>query len=606
MLAEDLAQRGMQQVRGRVVERGGLAHRGIDRRLDAGTYPQAAAVDNAMVQESAAGLAGVAHIETQAFAGQVAAVTGLAAGLGVERRLIEHHHTLFTRIQLLDAHAFAEQRNDLAAAGSAGVAGETCLALDLDQAVVVHAEGAGRTRALALGLHLALEALLVQRQLALAGDVAGEIHRETVGVVQLEDHLAGNDAAREFGQVLFENLQALLQGLGELLFLGLQHTFDMRLLLLELREGVAHLGDQRRDDPVEEAALRAQLVAMTARATNDATQHVAASFVGGRHAVGDEEAAGADMVGDHLERGLVFVGAADGLRRRVQQALEQVDLVVGIDVLQHRADALQAHAGIDARRRQRMHDAVGGAVELHEDVVPDLDVAVAVFFRRTGRAAPDVLAMVEEYLGAGTARTGVAHRPEVVGGVGCALVVTDAHHALGRHADFLGPDVVGLVIAGVDGDPELLLGQVQPLVRGQEFPGVGDGIALEIVAETEVTQHFEEGVMARGVTDIFQVVVLATGAHAFLAGGGAGIGALFQAQEAILELIHPRVGEQQGWIVGGDQRTGWHTGVALFFEEAEEGFTDFCAFHSFLPEDCGRTAAKRHGEAEPVRNYPGG
>ncbi|HCJ30990.1 MAG TPA: hypothetical protein DHV63_17245, partial [Pseudomonas sp.] len=35
--------------------------------------------------------------------------------------------------------------------------------------------------------------------------------------------------------------------------------------------------------------------------------------------------------------------------------------------------------------------------------------------------------------------------------------------------------------------------------------------------------------------------------------------------------------------------------VALLFEEAEEGFTDFCAFHRFLPEDSGRTAAKRHG-----------
>src|SRR5690606_20874505 len=142
---------------------------------------------------------------------------------------------------------------------------------------------------------------------------------------------------------------------------------------------------------------------------------------------------------------------------------------------QHGADALQAHTGVHARRRQRMQHAVGGAIELHEHVVPDLDVAVAIFFRAAGRAAPDVLAMVEEDLGAGAARAGIAHGPEVVGGVGRTLVVTDAHHALGRDADFLVPDVVGLVVGGVDGDPELFFRQVQPLVAGQKLPGVGDG-----------------------------------------------------------------------------------------------------------------------------------
>lgn len=105
-----------------------------------------------------------------------------------------------------------------------------------------------------------------------------------------------------------------------------------------------------------------------------------------------------------------------------------------------------------------------------------------------------------------------------------------------------------------------------------------DGVALEIVAEAEVAQHFEESVVPRGVADVFQVVVLAAGAHAFLAGGRTGVGALFQAEEAVLELVHARVGEQQGRIVRRDQRTGSDTGVSLLFEEAEEGFTDFSAF----------------------------
>ena len=191
--------------------------------------------------------------------------------------------------------------------------------------------------------------------------------------------------------------------------------------------------------------------------------------------------------------------------------------------------------------------------------------------------------MIKEDFGARTARTGIAHRPEVVGSVRRTLVVTDAHHALCRDADFLSPDVIGLIVGGVDGDPELFLGQIQPFVAGQELPGVSNGIALEIVAEAEVTQHLEKRVVTRGVADVLQIVVLAAGTHTLLAGGSAGIGALFQAEETVLELVHPRVGEQQGRIIRRNQRTGGHTGVPLLFEEAEEGFTDFCAFHSGLP-----------------------
>ena len=579
VLAQHLTQRGVQQVGGRVVQRGGLTHAGLGLGLDAGADGEAALGHHAVVQEGAAGLGGVTHVEAHAGALEITAIADLAAGFGVERGLIQHHHALLAFGEAVDSSTCLEQGNDLAAAAGAFVAEEAGVGVDLDQRVVIHAEGAGGTGALTLRFHLALEAFFVHRQLALAGDVGSQVDREAVGVVQLEHHIARNDRALQAGQILLEDLQALLQGLGELLFLGLQHALDMRLLLLELGEGFAHLGHQGGDDLVEEAALGTQLVAVAAGATHDAAQHVATTFVGRGHAVGDQEAARADVVGDHLQRSLAFIGAADGLGRSGQQVLEQIDLVVGIDVLQHGADALQAHAGVHRGRRQRVQHAIGSTVELHEHVVPDLDVAVAVFFRRTGWAAPDVLAVVEEDLGAGAARAGIAHGPEVVGGVGCALVVADADHALGGNADFLGPDVVGLVIGGVDGDPELLLGQVQPLVGGQKFPGVMDGIALEVVAEAEVAQHLEEGVVARGVADVFQVVVLAAGTHALLAGGGAGVGALFQAQEAVLELVHARVGEQQGRVVRRDQRAGSDTGVPFFFEEAQEGFTDFCAFH---------------------------
>ena len=195
------------------------------------------------------------------------------------------------------------------------------------------------------------------------------------------------------------------------------------------------------------------------------------------------------------------------------QALEQVDFIVGVHALQHGGDAFQAHAGIDTGTRQARHVAGGVALELHEHQVPDLDVAVAVFLGRSG-AAPHVRAVVVEDFRARTAGAGVGHLPEVVGGVARALVVADADDPLGRHADFLGPDVVGLVVFLVHRDPQLLGGQLVDL--GQQLPGVRDGVALEVVAEAEVAQHLEERVVARGVAHVFQVIVLAAGPHATL------------------------------------------------------------------------------------------
>ena len=80
-----------------------------------------------------------------------------------------------------------------------------------------------------------------------------------------------------------------------------------------------------------------------------------------------------------------------------------------------------------------------------------------------------------------------------------------------------------LVVLAVDGDPDLVRVEAQAAVRlraGDQLPGQRDGAFLEVVAEAEVAHHLEEGVMAAGVADIFEIVVLAAGAHALLARRG--------------------------------------------------------------------------------------
>src|SRR4051812_29224696 len=96
--------------------------------------------------------------------------------------------------------------------------------------------------------------------------------------------------------------------------------------------------------------------------------------------------------------------------------LEQIGLEHALDALQDGRHALQPHAGINRGARQIDALLLCHLLELHEDEVPEFEEAVAVFLRGAGRAAPDVLAAIDEYLRARSARAGVAHRPEIVRG----------------------------------------------------------------------------------------------------------------------------------------------------------------------------------------------
>ncbi len=93
---------------------------------------------------------------------------------------------------------------------------------------------------------------------------------------------------------------------------------------------------------------------------------------------------------------------------------------------------------------------------------------------------------------------------------------------------------------------------------------------LEVVAEAEVAQHFEEGVVTGGIADVFQVIAFTTGTDTTLGRGGAVVGTLLGAKEHILELVHTRVGKQQGRVVMRYQRAGGDNLVSLGTEILEK------------------------------------
>src|ERR1700733_48159 len=181
---------------------------------------------------------------------------------------------------------------------------------------------------------------------------------------------------------------------------------------------------------------------------------------------------------------------------------EHIRLEHAFDALQDRRHAFESHAGIDRGTRQRIANPALKLLELHEDEIPEFEEAVAILFRAARRAAPDMLAAVDENLRARPAGASVAHLPEIVRGR-----ATD--DAVFREARNFLPESECFVVGVIDGDEQLVL--VQPEFLGDQVPGEFDRAFLEVIAEREVAEHLEEGEMARGVADIVEVVVLAAG-----------------------------------------------------------------------------------------------
>ena len=220
---------------------------------------------------------------------------------------------------------------------------------------------------------------------------------------------------------------------------------------------------------MKERCFLTQLIAMANGAADDPALHIAATFVARNHAVAHQKGSRADVVSNHAQGLVAQISTARLTRSRFNQGIKDVDFVIAVHVLQDGGQALQAHAGVHAGGGQFVQAAISLHIKLHEHVVPDFNETVAVFTRAAGWAAGNMVAVVIKDLRAWATRAGVSHHPEVIALVFLGtFFVTNTHHALRRQANFLGPDVIGLVIVNVDRGQQLFCGQAVHL--GQQLP----------------------------------------------------------------------------------------------------------------------------------------
>ena len=583
MLAEHPAQGRVQQVGGGMVAGRGDALPFLDKKFHflIGQDFSAAHLD-LVHDQSRSRLQGIKHPGAARGSLQPAGVAHLSARLAVERGL-QRDHEAGASGQALHRFAFGvEEGHDAAGRGQAVVADELGFhsaaqqSRELSGQALVAGAGPGFLGFLLLHGHVLAEARLVHTEALLFGDVVDDIERKSIGVIKLEGRGTGNGfvpAGSEGGHFVLQNAQTLVQSLAEAFFF-LAHDTDHEFLAGdELREGFAHLPHDLGRGLAKERLVKAQKLAETVGPANQTAQHVASPLVGGQHAVGQQKGDGPAVIGDDPQRSVRVLALAVGhpgfFGHGLDEALEKIGIKIGTLALTDGGDALQTHARVDAGLGQGGQGPVRRAVELHEDQIPDFQIAVAVALADTAvRTAGHVRALINVDFGAGAAGTGITHGPEIV-------LLSEAEDAFGRHPGHLLPQLTGLVVVAENGDEELRL--VEAELHGHEIPGQADGVFLEIITEGKVAEHFEKGVMARRATHVFQVVVLAAHAQAFLGRDRPGVVPLFLAKKDLLELDHARIGEQESRVILGHQGgTGLHT-VAIGLKIFQKTFANFAS-----------------------------
>ncbi len=338
-------------------------------------------------------------------------------------------------------------------------------------------------------------------------------------------------------------------------------------IFLQFRVVIPHGLNDLAHDLVQNGLIHAHERGKAQGTAQKTAQHVPPALVGRQRAISNKEGRGTAVIGDNAQGGIdiVSIRVAEGVGhigqtgRILDNVLEEVGVKVGLLALADGSYALKAHACINIGLGKRDARAVRLLVVLRKNQVPDFQEAVAVAFADAAvRAAGQAFALVYVNFGTGTTGAGVAHGPEIV-------LFTHAHNAaVWQSGNFL-PDGGGFVVIPENGHPQLVLGQFQFL--GAEFPGPGNGFLLEVVAEGEVPQHFKEGVVPCGAAHVLKVIVLAGDAQALLRRGCARVAALLLAGEALLELYHAGIGEKQGRVIRGNERSGRNNFMPVFFEK---------------------------------------
>ena len=311
MRPQHLAQGGMQQMRSGMVAPRGIAQRCGHFRAQHVSHGNRGVRQNPMHRQPGNARESRFHVRglLRGSGIQHPAIAHLAAGLGVERRLVEHQLGLHAGRDLLHGLLVHQETHHSGLRLQFAVAQEPGAPV-LQQFLIGRNHRAlfsalpARPRPFALALHLLLEACMIDRQAVLASHVLLLVQGQSEGVVKLERHRAWNGVAGERTDGVVELFLGLQEGGSVAVLFVLHHARHALHTLHHLRIGPLHqIGDEP-GELVQKRLFDAYQPHVAQRPPHDLAQHVAAPLVGGQDAIVDQEGCGARVVGGNAEGGI--------------------------------------------------------------------------------------------------------------------------------------------------------------------------------------------------------------------------------------------------------------------------------------------------------------
>ena len=112
----------------------------------------------------------------------------------------------------------------------------------------------------------------------------------------------------------------------------------------------------------------------------------------------------------------------------------------------------------------------------------------------------------------------------------------------------------------------------------QKLPSPFDGFLFEVVPKRPIAEHFEKGMVVSVESNVFEVVVLASGSDALLGVRSSVERSHLIPEKKRYELIHPRIREKKVRRFG-QKRSGRHDLMLLGLEEVKKGLSDILCLH---------------------------
>ena len=568
MVAQNLAQCLLKKMAGGVVALGRHANRLGKACADGISGAENACAHGSYVHiKSGGGLFAVGNIKDGGSVGDCSSVADLTAHFRIKRRGIKDNNAVLALGNALYKLSVLEYRKNFCRRIHSVVSDKFCFYIAEGGKAVLHPGNAVCGSAcvpcaLLLLAHKGIEGFFINGNALVLKNILRKVKREAEGIVKAESNIAGKNLFARFLKlcnIVVEQLEALVDGAAEALFLGKDDLFDIIGVLHKL--GISHLVflNNRINNFINKRLVYSEKTAVACRTAQKALQNIASAVVCGHNAVGNHKGGAAHMVGDNakgnIHCGVVVIFNSGNLAYLLHNILDGVHLKKVIHALHNAGKALHTHTGIYIRVLHALVMTLAVGIELGENKVPNLDKAVAFAADGAiGSSAAVLGAAVIVNFGAGAAGAG-ADFPEVI-------FFAEAVDMVLRNAYHIAPIIICLVILVINGDIKALLRKLHNL--GKEFPRPGDGFFFEVIAEAEVAEHLKIGAVAVVLAHIVNI----RRADALLAGCYPVAGGLLLPKEPFFHRRHAGVDKQKAFIVLRQKRKAGKAFVPLAFKKA--------------------------------------